>query len=91
MGRVGWFIFWPSISLMMLISAAVPVKKASSASNNSSSVMVLSWISIFSSRAISRMLSLVIPGRMNSSDGVMRMPFLMMKMFSPGPSAMFPF
>ena len=76
-----------STSRTGVTSAAVPVKNTSSASQSWSRVMRHSSTGMPSSRASVRIVSRVMPSRIEPRDrGVWSTPFFTMKMFSPEPS-----
>jgi len=84
-------IFFESIEIIGVISAAVPVRKISSEIINSLLVMSLSRKSISKSFAILITASRVIPSSADDANvGVANLPFLTMKIFSPGASLTFP-
>ena len=85
-------IFFESIEITGVISAAVPVRKISSDMINSLLLKSLSITSISKSLPILRIASLVIPSNAeDDSDGVINWLSLTMNMFSPGASLTFPF
>lgn len=80
-----------STSRIGVTSAAVPVKNASSDRYSSSRVIRSSRTGIPSSRASVRMVSRVMPARMDpDSGGVIRQPRLTTNRFSPLPSLTYP-